>query len=48
MKLIKNKDWKVAPKVIFASKKYPFENKTLNIKEYWDDAVKYYKEHGES
>lgn len=48
MKLIKNKDWKVAPKIIFASKKYPFENKTLNIKEYWDDAIKYYKEHGES
>ena len=47
MKLIKNKDWKVAPKIIFASKKYPFENKTLNIKEYWDDAVKYYKDYEE-
>ena len=48
MELIKNKDWKVAPKIIFTSRKYPFEKKILNIEKYWDDAVKYYKQHGES
>ena len=48
MQIIKNKSWKVSPKIILTSKSYPFKKKILNIKEYWDNAIKYCKEHSES
>ena len=48
IKPIKDKNWKTSPRIIITSKKYPFEKKIINIKEYWDKAVQFSKKNSES
>lgn len=48
IKPIKDKNWKTSPRIMITSKKYPFEKKIVNIKEYWDKAVQFSKENCES
>lgn len=43
IKPIKDKNWKTSPRIIITSKKYPFEKKIVNIKEYWDKVVQFSK-----
>lgn len=47
-KLIKDKNWKTSPKIIFISRVYPFEKKIVNIKKYWDDVIQFSKKNSES
>ena len=48
IKPIKDKNWKTSPRIMITSKKYPFEKKIVNIKEYWDKAVQFSKKNSES
>ena len=43
IKPIKDKNWKTSPRIMITSKKYPFEKKIVNIKEYWDKVVQFSK-----
>lgn len=48
IKPIKDKNWKTSPRIMITSKKYPFEKKIVNIKEYWDKVVQFSKKNSES
>lgn len=48
IKPIKDKNWKTSPRIMITSKKYPFEKKIVNIKEYWDKVVQFSKKTSES
>lgn len=48
IKPIKDKNWKTSPRIMITSKKYPFEKKIINIKEYWDKVVQFSKKNSES